>query len=284
MKTNTQKFQIGDKVKVIKGEYTGCIGCILDIADFRLYNRLTYRVKFNNGFEEAFVSYELEKYNEQKPNNTKIIYEFDGDTIKPYSKIKNDMDVLATKITFNDKVIKNRYGKSDVIEKQLSLTLEEAQQMYNADGELRKLALRVYTEDELHPVPYTWEEYCENAHGKFYYINSGRIYDYTIAPNIGGLDTIAGADLLPSYELTENVLAFEKLLILRNAWIKNWTPDWSDEKQEKYYLKWCFKNVSIFPHTYTDGANEVMSFPTIEMARKFKDCFGDFLETAKNLY
>lgn len=305
MNNNTQKFQIGDKVKVIKGIFKGEVGTVKCIADFRLYNRLTYRVRLDNvktdkGYskEEAFVSYELEKYDESvqntcelnknetctKQKNTKVVYEFDNDTIKPYAKLKSDMGVLATKITFNDRVIKNRYGASDVIEKQLSLTLEEAQHMYNAGGELRKLALRVYTKDELHPVPCTWEEYCENAYGKFYYIDFGRIHGYTIEPNIGGLDTVSGAELLPSYELTEAVLTFEKLLILRNAWIKDWTPDWSDEKQEKYYLKWCFKNVSVFPHTYADGANEVMSFPTIEMARKFKDCFSDFLTTAKNLY
>ena len=71
---------------------------------------------------------------------------------------------------------------------------------------------------------------------------------------------------------------------MRKAWIKNWEPNWSDDNQDKFYLKWCFNNVSVFPHRYTDGANEMLSFPTIQMARDFKDCFNNLLIAAKNLY
>ena len=79
MNNNTQKFQIGDKVKVIKGIFKGEVGTVKCIADFRLYNRLTYRVrldtvKTDKGYykEEAFVSYELEKYDESVQNTCEL--------------------------------------------------------------------------------------------------------------------------------------------------------------------------------------------------------------------
>lgn len=280
------KFKVGDKVRC-KGQTTNKIYTIgyvkYDIGD----KRNIYILKELPSTCFAY-SYQLEKVDTFIPksntSNSSVTLEFDKtalNTIDYTNKFKN----CANKIKVDGIVIKNRYGDVDENTRAVKLTLEEAQEMYNTGGKLRELALRVFTEDELKPVPYTWEEYCENAYGKFYYIKYGKIQKYTLASdNIGGLDKVVAGDMLPSKEMADAVLAFKKLLILRNAWIKNWTPDWSDEKQEKYYLKWCFKNVSVFPHRYTDSANEVMSFPTIEMARKFKDCFGDFLETAKNLY
>lgn len=166
----------------------------------------------------------------------------------------------------------------DYIERTLVLSLDEAKKMYLAGGDLKKLALRVYTEKELHPIPYTWEEYCKNAYGKFYYINNGRINDFTLAPNIGGLDKIAAGEMLPSKEFAEAVLAYKKLLILRNAWIGDWTPDWN-----KSVPCIVLVNNEIRAEEYTLALHP-LSFPTLEKAEKFLDCFIDLLKTAKNLY
>lgn len=282
MKSN-QKYQIGNSVVITRGQYKGKHGKIVDIADFRLYNRLTYRVKGDN-FESAFVSYELAPAPEKiedavKPEKiAKIVVEFDIDEKHPL-QLNNNVYERASKVKINDKVVRNRYGANDYIEKTLTLTLTEARKMYLAGGDLKKLALRVYAEEELKVPPRTWKEYCKKAYGKFYYINYGKIQEYTLATDsIGGLNEVAAGEMLPSKEMADAVLAFEKLLILRDSWIGNWKPNW--EKSVPCIT--CMNNDEIYIGEYSYTSHP-LSFPTVEMAEDFNKCFKEFILIAKTI-
>lgn len=152
----------------------------------------------------------------------------------------------------------------------ISLTLEQAKEYYKTGGELRKIALQVFTEEELNPkpkYPLTWNEYRKN-HASF---------EVTI----------------PESEVLQNqVLAFTALLLLRKEWIhiwsqaqgleKDWEPDWSCKQ---YYTRWCIEDssegLSVVQYR---NIYHTFNFPTMEMANKFLNCFDYLLEQAKGLY
>ena len=130
--------------------------------------------------------------------------------------------------------------------------------------------------------PRSWGEYYEQQiankkHG--YYIDDADCSSVSVVWN-----EYAGANkwrnVLPSKELTEAFLAMMQLMSLRQAWIGDWEPDWKDETRVKFIII-CLENQVLFQNTYITSRG--LSFPTIEMAKDFMDCFKDLLEIAKPL-
>ena len=81
----------------------------------------------------------------------------------------------------------------------VALTLEQAKNFYNKGGELKDLALTVYTEEELNPLPKSWEEYCKM---------------YKVPAMIFG-------PCIPN-----KYVALWKIEQLRNCYRQGWEPDW----------------------------------------------------------
>lgn len=46
-------------------------------------------------------------------------------------------------------------------ERNITLTLDKAKEWYKKGGELKEIALQAFTEQELNPLPRSWEEFCE---------------------------------------------------------------------------------------------------------------------------
>lgn len=130
--------------------------------------------------------------------------------------------------------------------------------------------------------PRSWEEYCKNHKGDFYYISSdSKIVGLGYDPGRSPLDVDTGKNVLPNKELAEAFLAMMQLMSLRQAWIGNWQPDWSDQCLNKY----CIVGVNCNFEVYTISKSRyALSFPTKEMATEFLGCFRDLLEQAKDLY
>lgn len=268
------KFEVGDKVRYKGKIYT--IDCVkYDIV----YKRNVYTLKNwpkNWPYIYFVYSYQLEKVDttlesdtiNEKSNTSKttVTLEFDKttlNTIDPVNKFKN----CANKVMVDGVVVKNRYGNVDENTRAFKLTLEEAQEMYNAGGKLREFALRVFTEDELKPkpkYPKTWDEYCDN----FYPYEKHMHYVPQFAHGFSGED----ADAL---------IAFGRLIRLRRAWIGDWKPEMNDEVHyyciilENKYNKYVVEAFSRYHH--------FLSFPTKEMAEDFMNCFKDLLNKAKTL-
>ena len=278
------KYNIGDKVKIKRGQHKGKIGVIESLADFRLYGRRTFIVNCNN-WKEAFVSYELEllspaksevleKAINDKKNEThnfmssKVVLLFDSDTFKKLdSKTVQEIKQNATKINIDGTVLKNRYGDVNVKEKVLYLSLKEAQKMYKAGGYNKEFALKLFTEDELNPkprFPHTWEEYCDN-----FYDNEKYPHYY---PNFAHGFKKEDYDAL---------IAYGRLIRLRRAWVGDWNPNWADLGQVKYCIKWNYSKLDVLTNK---SICQPMNFPTEKMADEFLKCFGDLLEKAKGLY
>jgi len=124
--------------------------------------------------------------------------------------------------------------------------------------------------------PRSWEEYCDNFKGRYYYIQDNRDGIATSFTHKGIISEYK--NIFPSKEMAETFLAMMQLMSLRQAWIDDWEPDWS---------KGTYCVVSTISGIFAAGMvnfTHPLSFPTQEMATDFKDCFKDLLEKAKGLY
>ena len=121
--------------------------------------------------------------------------------------------------------------------------------------------------------PTAWEEYCEQ--------NPIKKSERFISANCMILDIDerrrdADFDVnVMSKDLCEAFLAYMKLILLRNAWVKD--CDASDCS-----VKIVAKDDAIFKDSYMQFMNG-LSFPTHKMAEEFMKTFEDLLEIAKPL-
>lgn len=122
--------------------------------------------------------------------------------------------------------------------------------------------------------PRSWEEYLE--------LNTG--FDGAgIDWNCGGVQTTGlhhrGKAIVPTH-LVQPFIAMMQLMSLRQEWIGDWKPDWED--YDNYNC--CVVGVGDhFDVCILCKCRYALSFPTIEMAKDFIDCFRDLLEVAKPL-
>ena len=123
--------------------------------------------------------------------------------------------------------------------------------------------------------PRSWEEYCKNFKGQYYYIQDNRDNIATsFTPNGYGLVS-AYKNYIPSKELTEAFLAMMQLMSLRQAWIEGW-----DSNLFGYAIMLDAKRDIMVSH---DIYHRALTFPDRNMAEDFMNCFRDLLEIAKPL-
>ena len=105
-------------------------------------------------------------------------------------------------------------------ERNIKISIEKAREWYSYGGELKKLALSVFTEKEIkeNVLPNTWEEFCKMYPTK---INEWHINDDS---NIKSLKKVG-----------EQHLAYMQLHQLRNCYRQGWKPNWRNGNQ----CKWC---------------------------------------------
>lgn len=122
--------------------------------------------------------------------------------------------------------------------------------------------------------PRSWEDYLE--------LNTG--FDGVgIDWNCGGVQTTGlhhrGKAIVPT-NLAAPFIAMMQLMSLRQSWIGDWKPDWTNDTDKKWCVVFqgCKINVDYFYST-----SKPLTFPTEEMADDFMDCFKDLLEVAKPL-
>ena len=128
--------------------------------------------------------------------------------------------------------------------------------------------------------PRSWEEYCKNFKGQYYYIQDNRDNIATsFTPNGYGLIS-EYKNYIPSKELAEAFLAMMQLMSLRQAWIGDWEPDWSCGYSSNYCI---IGDGDDFEVCNLSKCRYALSFPTQEMAVDFMNCFKDLLEVTKPL-
>ena len=158
-------------------------------------------------------------------------------------------------------------------ERNITLTLDKAQEWYKKGGELREIALQAFTEKELNPLPRSWEEFATNYARRGYYISSDG--KPLMCASSG---KFSSPHVCPSKKSAEAHLALIQLEQLRNCWWNGWEPIWDCSE------KWCIR---LWGNELTIGTTKNISrfltFPTKEMAEEFLKCFRDLIEQAGDL-
>lgn len=163
-------------------------------------------------------------------------------------------------------------------ERTLKISLEKAKEFYQKGGELRNIALSIFTEEELteSELPKTWEEFCEK-----YLIEEEVFIDETsdIIKSEGKYKRHSSIDknLLPSREAAEAHLAYMQLHQLRNRYRKGWIPT---NDNLKYSIE---RNICGFHIETYSAVYRFLSFQTEEIAIKFLSNFSDLIEKAGDL-
>ena len=164
-------------------------------------------------------------------------------------------------------------------ERFVTLTLDKAKEWYKKGGELREIALQAFSEKELNPLPRSWEEFCR--------VNPVKTSEAVICTESTIVtcdyseirDSDCDREICPSQKSAEAHLAMIQLEQLRNCWRQGWEPDWNDDQQTKY----CIVHSKEFKIHILYETRRFLSFPTIEMAKEFLECFRDLIEKAGDL-
>lgn len=123
-------------------------------------------------------------------------------------------------------------------------------------------------ENPLSKLPKTWEEYCKQTKDCKSYFHT-RYPEPCIreSPSFDGVYCEFSTE-----ERVKQYVALGKLLQLRDYWVKGYSEFryavYGDRLDGTAICDWCF-------HT-----NHPLTFPTNEMAKEFKECFGDLIEQA----
>lgn len=170
----------------------------------------------------------------------------------------------------------------DMEERTIKLTLEKAKEFYKKGGELRDLALSVYTKDELTRIelPRTWEEFCSKVSKKEVESYIGTDSDILSAPYLYR-NPKRDRNILPSQEAAKAHLALMQLHQLRDCYRQGWKPDWSDG-EDKYCIVRSYNDTKHLVAAYK-GAKVFLSFQSADIARLFLKNFRGLIEAAGDL-
>ena len=238
---------------------------------------------------KGFKTYTLEEFEKEFPFKVgdKVIHKefndfFEVISFNPESSYPYEIKGVCK---FNTKShVLTKWQPKMKEERFVTLTLDKAQEWYKKGGELREIALQAFSEKELNPLPRSWKEFCDqysNINDTEYFIdnysNIERLND-VVHNHCRLMNT--DKNICLSKKSAEAHLAMMQLEQLRNCWWNGWEPNWNDDQQTKYCVV-CYHGefrINILYET-----RHFLSFPTIEMAKEFLECFRDLIEKAGDL-
>lgn len=158
--------------------------------------------------------------------------------------------------------------------RQINLPLDTARRWYEQGGELKEMALGVYTKQELagDRLPKTWDEYCDQL---------GEDKRLKVKVNIQLLrETLR---LMMGYTEADKHVAMVKLHILRDKYREGWKPNWGDDS--KKYCTFCrvyndSRNIHVSVSKYTQV---FLSFESEDIAEYFAKNFRGLIVEAGDL-
>lgn len=136
--------------------------------------------------------------------------------------------------------------------------------------------------EKMQNPPRSWEEFCERypiKRGEACVTTHSGVYMYEDRDTSRLLDH--DKTYCVSKREAEVFLALMQLRQLRKAWV----GDWKQPSSNTYIaaIAYNINNKEIVVKTGNYWANMILSFPTLEMAEDFLNCFKDLCETAKIL-
>jgi hypothetical protein len=127
-------------------------------------------------------------------------------------------------------------------------------------------------------LPKTWSEFCRInpiKDGEFFINNYSDIKEM----NKGYRDCVIDANLLPSKEYAEAMLALCKLIQLRDCYNDGWKPDWNSLDIKYTLCYYCNKIVM----SNLINSHALLAFKTERLRDAFYENFRDLIEQAKLL-
>lgn len=166
----------------------------------------------------------------------------------------------------------------DMEERTIKLTLEKAKEFYKKGGELRDLALSVYTESELISLPESWDEFCRTHDvkaGECFFDSDGVIMCAHDSWNRIPSDTFGA---LPNENAAKAHIALLQLHQLRDCYRQGWEPNWNDSE-----LKYTIYRERGELYIGSCCISRFLSFQSCAIANKFLKNFRNLIEQAGDL-
>ena len=163
-----------------------------------------------------------------------------------------------------------------MITRQIELSLDTARRWYEQGGELKDMALGVYSRQELAGgrLPKTWDEYCEQLE---------KNESVKVKVNIQLLRE--ALRLMMDYTYADKHVAMVKLHILRDKYRGGWKPDWCDDN-DKWIVDRYFNfdtNKLEIKVAWGVSSPYFLSFQTEKLANEFLTNFRELIEQAGDL-
>ena len=151
-------------------------------------------------------------------------------------------------------------------EKKLKINIPEGYEIDKENSTFEEIIFKKI-EDPLAKLPKTWEEYCKQTIGCKSYFHT-RYPEPCIrkSPSFDG----AYCEFYTK-ERVKQYVALGRLLQLRDYWVK-------DYSEFRYAVYGDCLGTTICD--WRDNIHYPLTFPTKEMAEKFKECFGDLIKKA----
>ena len=156
------------------------------------------------------------------------------------------------------------------MEKTITLTLEQAREIYKEGGkDIKELLLTTFTKNELeNTYPETWKE-CLESYTHVYYIDGASDIRTCF---IDDTNPKYALNSLPSREMAEKILTICQLLICRDVYRKGW------EGSDEGYCILFDEDTRVAKIFYTTFPNShLLSFQTEEAAKEFLRNFGNLI-------
>lgn len=150
-------------------------------------------------------------------------------------------------------------------EKKLKINIPEGYEIDREKSTFEEIVFKK-VEDPLAKLPKTWEDYCKRTKGYTSYYGDP-IDDDTHETKFSKFYNEFSAK-----ERAKQYTALGKLLQLRDYWVKGYSEFryavYGDRLDGTAICDWC------------ENTNHPLTFPTKEMAEKFKECFGYLIKKA----
>lgn len=161
----------------------------------------------------------------------------------------------------------------------IQIDLTTAKEWYNQGGDLRKIALQAFSENELQELPKSWKEYCNI--NPYLERNKDAILlaNGTITPFLSyGAFRKENPGAISSEQKAKQFLTLNKLLQIRDYYNQNWEPNWNNRDEEKHVIT-AHKNDLYRLTSYL--SNYIFAFKTKELRDEFFNNFKEDLEFIK---
>lgn len=133
-------------------------------------------------------------------------------------------------------------------------------------------------------LPKSWKEFCEMYPCKEneYWIEQDSNIEVMEKGYCSLRNQYEDKNILPDLATAEAILALCQLIQLRDAYNGDWVPDWKDDKQEKYAIKFYKGEINI--DTLIVNSQTTLYFKTEELRDEFMRYFRPLIEKLKPLY